>query len=228
MAGVKKVLNQAYRRLSGVLDLPGSDFLGHIDTDQAVAVHPLDVITQPERCYLVQWNHVQTGAGAGVINNSIGFRDADIAAWGIRRWKIGTTGTGETISIFGTSSGINLPADWDYWILHVGFTAISGVGIPPSVAAYEVVSHGVTVATLPITNILNRVDLTTAAGLQDPLYMPAAGTPYYARPMPYHWHPQRNVFSQRIEFGGAGEQVETVVNGLMAPPGVLPFSMAGS
>jgi hypothetical protein len=222
VAGLKKVLNQAYRRLSDVLDLPGSDFLGHVDTDAAIAVHPLDAVVQTERVFMVQWDWVHTGAGAAAtVYNSRGIRD--ITAWDyIRRWRVGDSGTGELLG--GTSSGItgvNLPADWDYWIL--GFGVGELVATIDSWQALLEADHSATNVAVPLTSVWSR---TVAQGTPTSgnWKQPAAGDPAYYRPMPVRVHPRmRGVSFNIAHSGGAGAQAETLMAGLMAPPGVLPY-----
>lgn len=194
----KKVRNQAYKRLSRILDLPGRDFLGDVETGTAFPVHDLTPVVQST--LVVPW-HFQRDRSPALGLNTYTLDVFDSSSW--------------TEVFAGSQSGITEdvnPDTHDVLVTHMGLDDKAG-GQVTDCQFYALMGTGS--RRLLITNLL---DTTGTYQMLAP-----ASLPYYARPMPFRI-PRWPGFTLQISItAGAATNVNYMLEALVGPRGVFEY-----
>lgn len=200
--GIRKIGNQAYRRLSTVLNLGGTKHAGLVDTSSVFLTHSMVPIVQADLTDYYTWGlRFTTPAGADV-------RDVLLRPYVTDDWD----------RIFrGESADVPAPNPFthDIVITHLGLSVSNAANFSSAQFSYLA---GFTTAgasqELAITGFLDD------AGVQG-MVQTSGGVPYYLHPMPlWQSRPRSPSLSCRITNSDAN-QVDVIAVGMVAPKGVL-------
>lgn len=204
---IVRILNRAYRRLSNVLDLAGTERLGRIDIDQAFAVHPLDRVVEATLArkfvFLKEINH-----GAGGDSTSSFLRPYEGNDWDEIREEDAGLATVPDLD------------DEDVWITHVGAHSSDVTSISNAYFRW--------LAAIPFSSQPVAFSSLLTGFIQDPgagtggLLVPNTGDPYLYGPRPWRY-PQDELVTdlQFVLETSAINDVFVHVYALAAPRGVL-------
>lgn len=215
--GPVRILSQAFRYLSGELNLSGTQHVGRVDLDAAIPTLDLTRFIPWEKVRWYRMAFTQTHAGAGIIRTTL-------RPWFLSDWAEVNQYQPQNRSITAITTqdellgGTNaIRKDWV--ILDLG----GWVNIPASFVRADWYVDGqwdVTTKERSLTNPLVRVASAGAGGAANDTLLPAVGDSHYFENMPY----RLTLDSPRFDSeASAACQVVAMMNVLGAEPGTLPF-----
>lgn len=199
---IQQAGNQAYRALAGVLELPGTDHLGKIDTSLAAPVHELGAVVQ-----------------AGLVENWWLVREVSVDGASTETWNLRPRTAGDWTVM--TRNGIvvtqPIPPEYDTFILGAGVQS-DGTAALTSALFYEG-GAGSTIATIfqPLLFLSGTLAYNNLLAKDAEI----------SRRFPWYYAPEgktKNSIGIRTLSSVAGV-VALTFRCLAAPPGVLPLSI---